>query len=174
MKLIKACLIATTLATPVAAQQNLPFEFGADAGAFHISFSPGASFSELDFPVRSLRMAMPIDPKFAVEPRLGLTHVSGDGGSATSYSLDVGLLVEFSDRRAPQRWYLRPFLGYDHARNGAGNAGQTSIGLGGGLRAPVSDRIAMRFEAEYRHLFERRGVSGNSIGLLAGFSVFTH
>ena len=48
-----------------------------------------------------------------------------------------------------------------------------SFGAGFGVKMPVGNRFASRFEANFAHA-SNNGASQNAIGLLAGLSVYTH
>jgi len=95
------------------------------------------------------------------------------GGSLTTYGVGLGMLYHFSTSRAAKQMYVRPFIGLD-GFSGSGNSDSAfNFGGGFGVKVPVGDRFASRFEANLSHA-SNNGASQNAIGLLAGLSVYTH
>jgi hypothetical protein len=97
--------------------------------------------------------------------------VSG-GGSASAYQIGLGLLYHLSTSRAASQMYVRPFIGLDGISDGGSSVNAFAIGGGFGVKVPVGDRFATRFEGNLAHR-SQSGVSQNAIGLLAGLSVYT-
>ena len=105
---------------------------------------------------------------------VGLASFSGGGLSGTDYSIGAGLLYHFSPSRAANQFYVRPFLGVNGSSGDAGSGSTVEFGVGGGLKMPLRDRIASRFEATFAHEGGRNGGAGqDALGLLAGLSFYT-
>ena len=148
-------------------------EIGMDAG---ISFGLGTpSTTVISIPVQQIRMGFFVSPVLSIEPSLGLTSFSGGGGgSFTVYNIGAGVLYHFSRSRAANQFYARPFLNLVGASGGGTSTSTTVFGIGGGLKVPLRDRIATRFEANFARQSARTGVPAESlIGLLAGLSFYT-
>jgi hypothetical protein len=145
-------------------------ELGMDAGA---SFGLGDnSGTTIAIPAQQLRIGFFVSPAFSIEPTFGLVSHSGGGlGSVTSYAIGAGLLYHLSTNRATNQLYLRPFVEVDGVSVGGTNGGSNSItivGMGVGVKVPLRDRIASRFEANFAH-----ADGSDAIGLLAGLSFYT-
>jgi hypothetical protein len=141
-------------------------EIGIDAG---ISFGLGTpQITTISIPAQSIRMGFFVSPVLSIEPTLGLTSMSGDLGSATVYNIGVGALYHFAASRAVNQFYVRPFLNIVGVSGDAGSDSQAAFGVGGGLKMPLRDRIATRFEANFQHTD-----GSDAIGLLAGLSFYT-
>ena len=71
--------------------------------------------------------------------------------------------------RAANQFYVRPFIDIQGASVSGGGSNSTAFfGVGGGLKIPLRDRIASRFEANFEH-----GDGSDYFGLLAGLSFYT-
>jgi hypothetical protein len=142
-------------------------ELGIDAGA---TFGTGNnSRTVVSIPVQQVRMGFFLSPALSVEPTLRLTSFSGGGApSVTVYDVGAGLLYHFSASRLTNQFYVRPFVSVEGSSGGGGSV--TTFGFGGGLKIPVADRIASRFEANVA----RTDGNSTTIGLLAGLSFYTH
>ena len=148
--------------------ENPSPEIGIDAG---ISFGLGTpSFTVISIPAQQIRMGFFMTPELSIEPTFGLTSVSGGGGgSFTIYSLGAGLLYHFSTSRAANQFYVRPFAGIVGTSGGGVASNSDGVfGIGGGLKVPLRQQIASRFEANFSH-----SNGENAIGLLAGLSFYT-
>jgi hypothetical protein len=174
-----AALTILTLSASASAQRsgsmtNPSPEIGMDAGlAFRLTDPTGAV---LAIPIPAVRMGFFVSPVLSIEPTLSIISTSGDAfGSGTTYSLGVGALYHFSPSRAAKQFYVRPFIGIDGASGDAGSGSSVTFGVGGGLKVPLRDRIATRFEANFGHNGgSNGGGSSDAISLLAGLSVYTH
>jgi len=150
---------------PSASSVNLSPELGMDAG---VTFGLGSnSLTVVSIPIQQLRMGFFVSPALSVEPTLALISVSGGGSTLTTYDVGVGLLYHFSPNRAANQFYVRPFANVE-GTSGAGSSSNTIVGIGGGLKVPLANRIASRFEANIAH-----SNGNNAIGLLAGLSFYT-
>lgn len=142
-------------------------EIGMDAG---ITFGSGsASGTMIDIPAQRIRMGFFLSPALSIEPTFGLTSVSGGGTTITGYAIGVGALYHFQPSRAANQFYIRPFVDIQGASVSGGGSNSTAFfGVGGGLKIPLRDRIASRFEANFEH-----GDGADYFGLLAGLSFYT-
>lgn len=167
-----AALSILALSASASAQRSSSYsanpspEIGMDAG---ITFGLGTpSITTIQIPAQQIRMGFFLSPALSIEPTFGLQSVSGGGTSFTVYNLGAGLLYHFSPSRAANQWYVRPFLNVV-GTSGGGTSNSTAVfGVGGGLKLPLRDRIASRFEANFQH-----GDGNNAIGMLAGLSFYT-
>jgi hypothetical protein len=147
-------------------------EIGMDAGIGFRLTSP--SITTVTIPVPAIRMGFFVSPALSIEPSLGLTSISGGGFSGTGYNIGVGALYHFSPSRAANQFYVRPFLNINGSSGDLGSGSSVAFGVGGGLKIPLRDRIATRFEANFAHDGGRNGGgSSDMIGLLAGLSFYT-
>jgi hypothetical protein len=147
-------------------------EIGMDAGIVFGLNSP--STTEIAVPVPQIRMGFFVTPAVSIEPWLGLNSFSGGGFSGSDYRLGAGLLYHFSASRAASQWYVRPFLGVHGQSGDLGSGSSAEFGVGAGLKIPLRDRIASRFEANFAHEGGQNGGNGRDvIGLLAGVSFYT-
>jgi hypothetical protein len=172
-----AALSILTLGASASAQRsgavsNPSPEIGMDAGlGFRLTDPSGTALS---IPIQSIRMGFFLSPALSIEPSLGLVSFSGSGLSGTDYSVGVGALYHFSPSRAANQFYVRPFLNINGSSGDAGSGSSVAFGVGGGLKMPLRDRIATRFEANFAHDGGRNGGgSSDMIGLLAGLSFYT-
>jgi hypothetical protein len=141
-------------------------EIGMDAG---ITFGLGTpSITTIEIPAQQIRMGFFMSSALSIEPTFGLVSVSGGGVSATAYNIGAGLLYHFSTSRAANQFYVRPFVNVVGSSGGGSSSSTAYFGVGGGLKVPLRDRIASRFEANFQH-----GNGNNAIGLLAGLSFYT-
>lgn len=142
-------------------------EIGFDAG---VTFALGNGGGTLiDIPAQRIRMGFFLSPALSVEPTFGLTSVSGGGTSFTQYNVGVGALYHFSASRASNQVYVRPFVSIQGvSTTGGGSKSDAYFGVGLGVKVPLRDRIASRFEANFQH-----GNGTDFIGLLAGLSFYT-
>ncbi len=74
----------------------------------------------------------------------------------------------FRSGRAANQFYVRPFIEITGFSGGGASDSQALFGIGGGLKIPLRDRIASRFEANFAHTN-----GSDMIGLLAGLSFYT-
>ena len=172
-----AALSILVLSAPASAQRSGSMaspssEFGMDAGMVFGLNSP--STTEIAIPISQIRWGFFLSPVLSIEPWLGLNSFSGGGFSGTSYRLGAGLLYHFAPSRARNQFYVRPFLGVDGQSGDFGSGSSAVFGIGGGLKIPLRDRIATRFEADFAHVGGQNGLPDrDAIGLLAGLSFYT-
>ncbi|HEX2724035.1 MAG TPA: outer membrane beta-barrel protein [Gemmatimonadaceae bacterium] len=173
-KRISAVLASLAFVASMAgAQAPQPLELGVDAG---ITIGIGDnSITVINIPAQSLRVGFPIGRRTSIEPKLGMTIISGNDDTFTTYQAEVGLLYHLGSGRYPGAYhraglYVRPFLGI------VGFSGDDSdsdgyLGAGLGFKMPLVSRLSSRFEANFAHQFVEG--DANQIGLLAGLSFFT-
>jgi hypothetical protein len=171
-----AALSILTLSASASAQRsssaNPSPEIGMDAGIGFRLTDP--SITTIAIPVQAIRMGFFVSPVLSIEPTLGLVSFSGGGVSGTDYAIGVGALYHFSPSRAVNQFYVRPFIEINGSSGDAGSGSSVAFGVGGGLKMPLRDRIATRFEANFAHDGGRNGGgSSDMIGLLAGLSFYT-
>jgi hypothetical protein len=174
-KLSTTLAVLSFTATAALAQAPAPrgLELGIDAG---ITIGLGDnSVTTIDIPAQAFRVGFPISPRVSLEPKLGLTIISGNGDTFTAYRGELGVLYHFGSDKYPGAYqraglYVRPFGGIVGFSDGAS---QTSglLGAGLGIKVPLVAKLSSRFEANFAHLFG--DADGNEIGLLAGLSFFT-
>jgi hypothetical protein len=141
-------------------------EIGIDAG---IAFGLGdAGVTVIAIPAQHVRMGFFVSPVLSIEPVLSIFSTSTDAGTDTDYTLGVGALYHFSPSRAASQFYVRPFINIVGSSGDGGSNSEAVFGVGGGMKMPLRDRIAARFEANFAH-----GENADAIGLLAGLSFYT-
>ena len=188
--LLSAAVAVVALASTASAQRRGPapmaaatpgVELGMDAA---LSFGMGApagssNVTLFQAPVPSIRAGFYLSPELSIEPSLGLQYASANGGSSTDYMLGLGALYHFSTNRAENQFYVRPFVNFQSSSLSGGgtstSATGTQFGAGVGIKMPMADRFATRFEANIAHNSNHNfDNSDNRIGILAGISYYTH
>ena len=180
IKHIGVALGAFVFTATFAAAQSRPVELGIDAGAT-IGLGDN-SVTIVDIPAQAFRAGFYMDDRISLEPKLGLTTISGQGDTFTSYIAELGLLYHFyrslmrtdvmyPDGSPLSAFYVRPFVGLIGASGGDNSTTNGRVGAGLGMKVPLVSRLASRFEANFAHIFG--DFSSNQIGLLAGLSFFT-
>ena len=104
-------------ATIAGAQPSRPVELGIDAGAT-IGLGDN-SVTVVDIPAQAFRAGFFMNDRISLEPKIGLTTISGEGDTFTSYIAELGLLYHFYRSRlrtdvypygSPlSAFYVRPF-----------------------------------------------------------------
>jgi opacity protein-like surface antigen len=91
----------------------------------------------------------------------------------------LSLPIYLSENRRENQIFIRPVVGLNHVSSDASDTGpgtsdtQLNFGVGLGIKMPLSDRFAARFEAQYRHAPKSDERSAyNQIAALAGISVY--
>lgn len=171
---LSALLFTASLA---GAQPPRPVELGMDAGAT-IGLGDN-SVTVVEIPQRAFRIGFFFTDRISLEPKFGLTTISGGGDTFTSYLAELGLLYHFYRTRTRTdlypsplaAFYVRPFVGLTGFSDGDDSDANGRIGAGLGMKVPIASRLASRFEANFAHNFG--DFSSNEIGLLAGLSFFT-
>ena len=167
-------------AVTAGAQTSRPLELGIDAGVT-IGIDDDA-FTTIDIPVQAFRIGFPITNRASLEPKIRINLVTGDGGTATSYRGELGLLYHLGSDRYPGAYhraglYVRPFVGIagfnfdDDDSDLDGSDASGLLGAGIGYKFPLVSRLSTRLEANFAHYFG--DADATEIGLLAGLSFFT-
>ncbi len=161
------------------AQPPRPIELGVDA-AVTIGLGDN-SVTVVDIPAQAFRAGFFLNDRISLEPKFGLTTISGGGDTFTSYLAELGLLLHFYRARmradrypypSPlSAFYVRPFVGVLGTSAEGPNITNGRVGAGLGMKVPLANRLASRFEANFAHVFG--DFDSNEIGLLAGLSFFT-
>lgn len=177
IEMVFSALVFT--ASLAGAQPPRPVELGMDAAAT-IGLGDN-SVTVVEIPARAFRIGFFFTDRVSLEPKFGLTTISGGGDTFTSYLAELGLLYHFYRARTRAdpypypsplaAFYVRPFLGLVGASDGDDSDANGRLGLGLGMKVPIANRLASRFEANFAHMFG--DFSSNEIGLLAGLSFFT-
>lgn len=178
---IRAIAAATALlglaATGAQAQQRAgqnPVEVGVDA---QIGFGLDDQGTTISIPAQKIRAGFMVAPAMTIEPSLGFFRISGDGGSISTTAVDVSLLYHFSPSRAARQFYLRPVIGVQRTSFSDDDLDVSeadtdmNIGVAGGMKVPLMDRVGARFEAEFRNYMSEPSVS--ALNLNFGLSYFT-
>ena len=159
----------TTRSSSMASVNPSP-ELGVDAGLQFTLDDPKTTSFQI--PIQGIRVGFFLSPEISLEPSLRLNYTSFDGGHLTTYGLGLGMLYHFSTSRAANQMYVRPFIGLDGISGDGGSDSAFSFGAGFGVKVPVGNRFATRWEANFSHA-SNNGATQNAIGLLAGLSVYT-
>ena len=166
LSLLALSASATAQRSRGASMANPSPEIGIDAG---VTFGLGSpSRTVLSIPAQQIRMGFFVSPALSIEPTFGLQSVSGGGVSLTTYNFGAGLLYHFAQSRAASQFYVRPFVNVVGISGDVPSNSTAIFGVGGGLKIPLRDRIASRFEANVQ-----AGDGDTAIGLLAGLSFYT-
>lgn len=178
MKICMALVMASavSLASSAAgAQAGRGVELGIDAG---VAIGLGDnSQTVIDIPAQAFRAGFAMTDRVTIEPKLGLSIVTGGGDTFSSYRAEVGALYHLASRADRMRSgvYVRPFAGLTgfSAGSGSNDVSDTNglLGLGVGLKVALLSRFSSRFEANIAGTFGDD--SSSQIGLLAGLSFFT-
>jgi hypothetical protein len=176
-RLVVLGVVTLAITAPTANAQrssrgSTPIELGIDGGVLFGLDAPRATAVIL--PLQDFRIGFLVTDKLELEPRFNFIAAHTAGFTATSYTLEFGVVYQPSGDRVGNGFYGRPFFGIDGSSvSGGGGSSSTGFaGLGFGLKIPFSDRrLATRMEANYAHAFGNAG--GNQIGLLLGLSFFT-
>ncbi len=154
---------------------NPPVELGVDAG-LNSQLDGTNKATTFSAPIQQLRAGWFVSPTMSIEPtvRFVTTSVSG-AGSLTAYGIGTGLLWHLSESRAANQWYVRPFVSFNGVSTSGASSSNFSFGGGMGIKMPMANRFATRFEANISRMNGSNGVpSMNSLNLLAGVSVYSH
>jgi len=179
----------TAVIAPVARaqRQSTLVELGIDASFARQSIhsEPDAlgrevtvNVNTIDIPLGVIRAGFFITESVAIEPAFGL-HYQRVGDASTSQTVfDIGLPIYLSPNRRENQIFIRPVVGLSHITSdpatGSGRSDtQANVGVGLGIKMPLSDRFATRIEAQYRHAPKSDRLSAyDQIAALAGISVY--
>lgn len=163
------------------AQQSRLLEWGADAGLGFGLSTPKSTLLALPYDAR-VGFYLQGD-QMSIEPATSLNYVSYDGGHATLWDMNVGLVYHTSTIRTQSQVFFRPFLGFrnNSSSNDVGNVTvtsggtQMSLGIGAGMKWPIiTNRIATRGEIQLGHYFKTNKLDEQTnINLIFGLSFYT-
>jgi hypothetical protein len=162
--------ISASTAAAQATQAGNPVELGMDAV---VATSLGDTrITTVSIPNAEFRVGFFLSNNVSIEPRLGITSISGDG-TFTSYKGELGVLYHFGGERVGSGVYVRPFAGFT-GYSSAGSDTQANAGIGLGVKIPFAERLATRIEANYVHGFSSdMGDGNNQLAASIGLSFFT-
>ena len=167
--------LAILAVAATSAQAQNPVEVGIDA---QIGFGLDDQGTSISIPAQKIRAGFMLTPVMTIEPSLGFYRLSNDGSSISSTAVDVSLLYHFSPSRTVRQFYLRPVIGLQRASfsNDAADISEANtdlnIGIAGGMKIPLMDRVGARFEAEFRN-YMTDPESTSAFNLNFGLSYFT-
>jgi hypothetical protein len=169
-----AALAATATIAGAQTTTANPVELGVDA-VVQSTIGDSPNITTVSIPEARFRVGFFVSNDLSIEPRVGITSISGSGSTFTTYNAEVGLLYHFvKGERVGTGVYVRPFAGFT-GMSGSGSDTQGDIGVGLGTKIPFGDRLATRLEAMYMHAFSSdNSDGGNAIGASIGLSFFTH
>ena len=174
---ITTILAAITLVASASRAQDRPIELGIDAG---LTVGLGDnSFTTINIPAQAFRVGFFVQDNISIEPKVGINSTSVNGHRNTNYRAELGLLYHFfrpgmrsySSPGPRSSFYVRPFAGIVGASNNDNSDTRGLLGAGVGIKVPLVNRLASRFEANIAHTFG--DASSNELGILAGLSFFT-
>lgn len=151
-----------------------PVEVGVDA---QIGFGLDDQGTSISIPAQKIRAGFMLSPVMTIEPSLGFFRISNDGSSISNTAVDVSLLYHFSPSRAVRQFYVRPVIGLqrtsftDNDLDVSEAETDLNIGVAGGMKVPLMDRVGARFEAEFRNYMT--DPSQSALNLNFGLSYFT-
>jgi hypothetical protein len=181
--------VTTLSATARAQRQSTLVELGIDASFARQSLhsEPDAfgrevtvNVNTIDIPLGVIRAGFFLTQSVAIEPAFGLHYQRVGDGSTSQTVFDIGLPIYLSPNRRENQIFIRPVVGLSHitadatSRDNAGSSDtQANVGVGLGIKMPLSDRFAARVEAQYRHAPKSGHLSTyDQIAALAGISVY--
>src|SRR5688500_8056227 len=130
------------------AQPTRPLELGLTAAA---TIGLGdTSVTVVEIPARAFRIGFFFTDRISLEPKFGLTTISGGGDTFTSYLAELGLLYHFYRTRTRTdlypsplaAFYVRPFVGLSGFSAGEDSDANGSIGARLGMKVPLESRSA--------------------------------
>jgi outer membrane protein W len=184
-----ACAVLAPAAHAQRQQSSMLVELGIDASFARQSFhsEPNRNGQEIttnvntiDIPLGVIRAGFFLTPNIALEPAFGLHYQHVGDVSTSSTVFDIGLPIYLTGTRRENQIFIRPVVGLDYISsdvsdvegNGSSDT-QVNVGVGLGIKMPLSDRFAARFEAQYRHAPKSGARSAyDQIAALAGISVY--
>jgi len=164
-----------------------PIELGVDAALAYQS-GDRVKATTLSIPITRFRAGFFLSDAVSFEPSIALhyTHATVENqvtgnentSSATNYDFDFGLLFHFSTDRTQSQTFVRPFVGLrgfsGDSDFGSSSASQGSFGLALGVKKPIVNRLAGRFELGFAHATDDNDLpSSNQVFLSFGLSFFT-
>ena len=176
--MVGAGLALALVWSPAEAQQGT-WELGIDGG--FVVTSPdidGAdSLFDVSLPFQFLRVGTFVSDQLSIEPTLAFNRMDfGGDDSMTTLSLLATGLYHFGADRTQRQFYLQAGAGLDYIGfSDEDGITQWLAGVGGGVKLPVMDHLALRLGALYLRSFENDDMwAANRFRGQVGVSVFTH
>lgn len=166
--------LALFLAAGSTAGAQNPVEVGVDA---QVGIGLDDQGTSISIPAQKIRAGFMLTPVMTLEPSLGFVRLSNDGSSFSTLALDLSLLYHLSASRAARQFYLRPVVGLqrvsisDDDLDVSESETDLNLGLAGGMKVPLLDRVGARFEVEFRNYMSDPSMS--ALNLNFGLSYFT-
>ena len=171
--------IASTLLVGYAGAQptaSRPIEVGVDGG---ITYGLGSGTMVVTLPGQQLRVGFFRSDVVSIEPAAALNYGRGRRFNSLTVRGELGVLYHLSPDRTARQTYVRPFVGLDYNRfeteDGPGgqptdgSSGNSELGVGVGVKLPVTSRLTVRLEGSY----SRSDLSGSGVlGLTTGISFY--
>ena len=179
---LAVCMLSLASVPHSALLGQAKFEFGVDAAYERLTVSneslESPTLSLLALPMQSVRVGFLLGGGVSVEPRLGITRISGEGESETT-QVRASLAGLFFLGGEESSFFLSLVSGLDYANISLGGDGESAVQLrvggGGGVRMPLRDRLNFRSSVEYHRSFESRdALAVNHLIVAAGFSFLIH
>ncbi|MDB4890826.1 MAG: hypothetical protein JWL61_2681 [Gemmatimonadetes bacterium] len=176
-RLIVSAIAVLVLAPSARAQGGSPVELGLDGALSYGLDSPHFTF--LSVPIQRLRAGFFVTPTVSIEPTAALNYSRVQGSNSTSFDFGAGALFHMAASRTAAQPYVRPFVefGYHSFDSDPGSSSftTTTFGAGLGVKIPIANRFAWRFEGAYSHSGpENRVTSKNQLTAFFGLSLFLH
>lgn len=167
-----------TVRTSSAPAGPAPIELGVDG---QISFGLDDQGTSISLPAGKVRAGFFLGDVISVEPALGFQRFSSGGASSSQLVFDVSMLYHLGLDRNLNQFYVRPVVGL--ARTSFTNPAplesrafnDISLGVAGGIKMPLMNRVAFRSDAELRHTLADGTArpSFNALNLNFGLSFYT-
>ena len=172
-------MVALGLGLSSVSAQDRPIEIGVDGGFQFTLPEDGENSTSIFLPAGWLRVGFFVSDRVELESLLGFSHFSMEDYSSTQFQLMPYLAYHFKsyDEGGPLP-YVRVGAGlaFEDYSGESVDAGETRFGVGVGLgvKFPMTDRLRFRVEGAFDHWFETDDYQGfNLIQILVGFSFFT-
>ena len=172
---IAGLLVAVAVVFPLSAltAQSRPIELGTDLGV-SFDFGGSSTLTTVSIPTSTLRVGFWMTDRVSIEPNVGFTWLHVSGESLTTIDAALALLYHFNADASRARPYITVFPGLTHF-NSDGSTTQFYAGAGLGVLLPMQERLALRLEGRYTHLFSGDGgASSDGAAARVGFSFFTN
>jgi hypothetical protein len=152
-------------ANPVSAQGR-DKEIRLDMLAFQTA--DGSTLIEAGFP-GTLALGFYMNPNFALEPQVGIASFSGDGASATVFSLGLFAPYYFKGDTGRTGFFVSPGVSYSKATGDFETDGEMDYGVDLGIKMAYRERISTRLALTYR---DGDSFSEAAIGASFGVGLF--
>lgn len=144
--LLASAVMVGAVSQPAVAQGR-PLEIRVDMLGFQTS--DGHTMVDVSFP-GSVAFAFYLSSQLAVEPRLSLDNISGDGVSGTLYALGLFAPFYFKADEGKSGFFAAPGVMFQGASGDYGDETSVDYGVDVGVKWPLRDRISGRAAATWR------------------------